>query len=155
MGTTTHTAGVACRPEIARLIRAAKAAGSPDIYAGKRRATRIAEGIQLEVTADPQNESASFSVTMHDISEGGVSFWSRCELDVGAILHVREFSSGSPPSWIPVRVKHRTMGIRGCLVGTAFEVNSMSTAASAPPQARRGPAAPPQMLPPGWRGPRP
>ena len=91
---------------------------------------------------------------MRNISEGGVSFWSRHELDLGAVIYLREFSSGKSQSWIPARIKHRTMGLRGYLIGASFELNKVSGAAGAPPQHLRGPVVPPQTFPPGWRGPR-
>lgn len=143
------------RPEIVRLLRAARTHGAIDAYAGKRRATRAAEGMQLELTTNPDDPTAATAVAMHDISEGGVSFWTRQELDLRAVIYLREFSNGESRSWIPARVKHRTMGLRGYLIGASFDTNGMSGAASAPVKARRGPIAPLQMLPPGWRGPRP
>jgi hypothetical protein len=140
----------ACGPAVARLIQVAKTRGSADVYAERRRTKRVAEGIPLEVTFDPLNESASFAVTMRDISEGGVSFWSTGEMDLGVKLHVREFSPGKSPSWIPVRVKHCTMAVRGYLVGAAFEATGMAGVACAPPQISRGSAAPSQVLRSGW-----
>ncbi len=154
MSYTKQSLPIASKSEIKRLLRAAKTYGSTDNYAGKRQSTRSSDGMKLEVTTDPDNPAATWAVTMHDISEGGLSFWSRQELELGKAICLREFStSDASRSWISARVKHRTMGLRGYLIGACFEANGVSSAPS-PPQARGAPVLPPQNLPPGWRGPR-
>ncbi|MGD2109478.1 MAG: PilZ domain-containing protein [Phycisphaerae bacterium] len=142
-------------PEIARLLRAVGKGGANDIYAGKRRKPRVADRIQLEITTDLTKPALSCAVTMQDVSEGGVSFWSRRDLEPGDVAYIREFSSDNRCSWIRVRVRHRTAGLRGYLVGACFDKDETSKPGAASSTQRAGPAAPPQMLPPGWRTPRP
>ncbi len=110
------------RAEVLRLIEAAQAFGEEDHYAGKRDHPRTADGLQLEVTTNPQDRSAAWAVSMQDISDGGASFWSKQILAPRSAVYLREFNARETRPWIPARVKHSTVGIRGHLIGVAFEL---------------------------------
>lgn len=150
----SNNTAVADKGEIARLIDAARMYGVPDAYAGKRQESRVTDAMQLEVTMDPNKPSGAWPVAMNDVSDSGVSFWSRHDVSLGIAVYVREFSADNSRSWLPVRVRHRTMGIRGYLIGTSFEASTTSGSRSAAPSIPSQPAGPPQTLPPGLRGPR-
>ena len=106
-------------PQVALLERA-QAQGKPDIYRGKRDWTRYALGTRVTVTTDPTRRAASWDVNLHDISGGGVGFWSRRRLSVGAEIHVLDDADVSTPRWLPAYVTHCTIGLRGHLLGAAF-----------------------------------
>jgi hypothetical protein len=146
---------VRLKAEIAGLVAAARKHGELDTYGGKRRSVRVAKGMQLEVTLDTQNPTGGWDVNMHDVSQGGVAFWSKRDLKPYSYVFIREFSCRRERLWIPARVKHRTVGLRGFLIGVSFlvgkESGSEGKAASHPTQ---GPPGPPMVFPPGWRGPR-
>lgn len=110
------------RAEVLRLIDAAQAFGEEDHYAGKRDHPRTADGLQLEVTTNPQDRSAGWAVSMQDISDGGASFWSKQNLVPRSAVYLREFNARETRPWIPALVKHSTRGIRGHLIGVAFEL---------------------------------
>ena len=145
---------VANRAEIFRLVATARRHGDTDAYTGKRRSARVAEGMQLEVTMNPDDPSAAWAVSMHDVSKGGVAFWSKRDVQPYTCIYVREFSSGSNRLWLPARVRHRTVGIRGYLIGAAFGLASPSDGKDGPTSYSPPSVVPPPMLPPGWRGPR-
>jgi hypothetical protein len=149
----SNNTALADKGEIARLIDVARMCGVPDAYAGKRQESRVTDAMQLEVTTDPNKPSDAWPVSMNDISDSGVSFWSRHDVPLGTVVYVREFAPDNSRLWLPVRVRHRTMGIRGYLIGACFEVSTTS-GRSAAPSVPSQPAGPPQTLPPGLRGPR-
>ena len=119
--------------EIERLLRAAGECGEIDAYTGKRDVVRVAEGLQLEVTTDRQDVSAAWAVTMHNVSGGGIAFWSRRDIAERTAIYVREFSPDTPHSWIPALVKHSTRGIRGHLIGASFDKTNGSISTPTPP----------------------
>jgi len=108
--------------EIGRLIEAVRSGGDADAYAGKRHATRFAEGIVLELTTDPARPDRTQTVYMHNMSEGGFAFWSRHRIEMRTSIHVRELAEqpGARP-WLPAQVTHCTVGIRGFLIGARFD----------------------------------
>lgn len=119
---TRQRPSTAFRHEIARLISIAQG-GEADYYAGKRGTKRVAEGLQLEMTAsDPSAGGPCSAVSMHNISEGGFAFWSRRKLEKRTSLFVREFSKDNSRPWLPAHVTHCTVGIRGFLIGAAFDL---------------------------------
>ncbi|MHC4092338.1 MAG: hypothetical protein ACYSVY_19050 [Planctomycetota bacterium] len=77
MTAQTDNPEVSNATEIVRLIEAADAFGEPDNYTGKREAKRYHDGMPLEVSTNPMRPSEAWSVSMHNVSEGGLSFWSK------------------------------------------------------------------------------
>lgn len=120
MTSPTDSQHVTCEG-VQGLLEAAEAFGEPDGYAGRRNTPRMADGLQLEVTADSKSPTETWAVSMKDVSETGISFWSRRSVARRALLFLRQFDSSRPGPWLPVRVKHVTVGIRGNLVGAEFE----------------------------------
>jgi hypothetical protein len=111
------------RPEVELLLRSAKSTGEGDTYPGKRGATRISEGLQLEVTKDPSKSKGTFASTLHNVSESGCAFWFRQKLDRRTKMYLREFSPDNSLPWIDSFVTHCTQGIRGFLVGVSFRAD--------------------------------
>lgn len=109
-----------CRTEIARLVAAANEGGESDSYGGKRQSTRVSEPLQLEMTSDPTKLHGGWPVSMHNISEGGFALWSKRKLEQKTVVYVREFMEDNSAPWLPARVTHCTVGIRGFLIGAAF-----------------------------------
>lgn len=107
--------------ELARLLGTARERGKPDAYIGRRCWKRYSLGMSLEVTTAPDTPGASRIVRMHNISGGGVGFWSDQELAKGARIYVREHNESRPGVWLPGRVSYRALGINGYLVGMMFE----------------------------------
>lgn len=83
--------------------------------------------MQLDVTTDAADDSCAWPVTMHDISDRGFAFWSKRRLRNGACIFVREFSADNSSPWLPARVTHCTVGIRGYLIGAEFSVAAVSS----------------------------
>lgn len=109
---------------VQNILEAAEAFGDADGYIGRRNTPRLAEGLQLEVTTDSQSPTETWAVSMHNVSETGISFWSRRNIEQRDLLFVRQFDSSTPGPWLPVRVKHVTVGIRGNLIGSEFEFST-------------------------------
>jgi hypothetical protein len=96
--------------------------GEVDAYHGKRCfRRRLAEGMSFEASTDPGQSSATWVVHMHNVSETGLSFWSRKAVATRHALHVRELREEGPGEWLPTWVHHCTFGIRGFLIGASFE----------------------------------
>lgn len=111
--------------EIQRLVEDAKEGGEADHYTGKRQTMRFNAGMMLEATLDPKLPAGSrWPLTMHNVSEGGFGFWSKRKLEIGDMLYVRAFTPDESGRWLAARVTHCTVGIRGFLVGVAFEPNA-------------------------------
>jgi hypothetical protein len=106
--------------EISRLVSFASTEGVGDIYAGKRRWPRYSTGMQFEVAFDTSNPSDVFPVTMHNVSDTGLAFWSKTEVEPGADVYLREFTNDEDPTWVGAQVTHCTPGIRGYLIGAKF-----------------------------------
>lgn len=107
--------------EINRLVVTAGEDGAPDEYAGKRDSTRFAVGMRLDVSTDPDVPSCTWPAIMHNISEGGFAFWSKRQLRQDGSVYVREFSADNSAPWLPACVTHCTVGIKGYLIGAAFD----------------------------------
>ena len=107
--------------EIKRLVTEACEQGKPDRYGGKRRWMRFTAGMRLEITSNPADPSASSPVVMQNVSEGGVSLWSKRECRPHSTIYIREYSGDEDREWLPAQVRHCTFGIRGYLVGAEFD----------------------------------
>ena len=112
---------IASVDQVARWVESARQQGEADGYGGKRHSRRFTKGIRLEVTLDPARPSASWGVYMQNVSDGGFAFWSKKEVRVHTTLFVREYTDDNSQGWLRARVTHCTVGIRGCLIGAAFE----------------------------------
>ncbi len=108
--------------EITRLVSVARTDGQPEKRTDGRSAPRFAVGMRLDVTTDPDVEQCAWPATMHNISDSGFAFWSRRQLRNGGEIWVREFSGDNSSPWLPAHVTHCTVGIKGYLVGAAFDV---------------------------------
>ncbi|UCG16121.1 MAG: response regulator [Phycisphaerales bacterium] len=108
------------RDEISRLVAAAREHGEADSYEGRRRWVRYAIGMKLEVTREPDKPWASWSVVAHNISGGGIGFWSKHKLAVGSGLSLRKWTEDKSAMWLPAHVTHCAAGIHGYLIGAAF-----------------------------------
>lgn len=109
------------KAEVARLLSIAAYQGEADTYSGKRGATRVAEGLLLEVRIGPRHTDDTWDVRMHDISDSGLSFWSKQNLHLDQSIFVREFSPDHPCLWLEATVKHRTKSLTGHLIGAHFD----------------------------------
>lgn len=107
--------------EHGRLVDAASRDGAADDYGGKRLDTRFAAGMLLDLSTDPEDPSASWSGQMHNISDGGISFWSKRQLACRSNVYIREFAHEGSNTWFLTRVAHCTFGIRGYLIGARFD----------------------------------
>jgi signal transduction histidine kinase/CheY-like chemotaxis protein len=107
---------------IRRLIRRGWEEGRCDIFLAKRRWFRYKLGLRLDVTTNPDDPDASWACIMHNVSGGGVGFWSRRELTSDSVVFIREYSADNRGEWIQVRVSHCTVGIQGYLIGASFEL---------------------------------
>lgn len=123
MPTQLHDIPLSVKRDIARLLRVAGECGQADNYAGKRQSPRTANALRLEITTDVADPSASYSVMLHNMSLSGLAFWSRQRFTLGSRISVREYSKQERP-WIRARIRHCTIGIRGYLIGAAFDVET-------------------------------
>ncbi|MCH8220486.1 MAG: PilZ domain-containing protein [Proteobacteria bacterium] len=95
--------------------------GEPDTYAGKRAWTRYRLGMRVEATTDPTRSSASWHVNIHDVSGGGIAFWSKEKRPIASAVWVRDYIEKDRRKWLKGRVAHCTVGLRGHLIGLALD----------------------------------
>lgn len=106
--------------EIDHMIELAAMFGDIDTYAGKRNHARIRDTLQLEMTENPSDPVSPQVVRMHNISEKGFAFWTKCRMGRGLKIYIREFCGEKKRAWVPAVVSHTTAGLRGYLVGASF-----------------------------------
>lgn len=110
------------KPEqIKRFVDNARRHGQPDVACGKRRRLRVSSDMRVEVTADPDSPSKVTAAAMHNVSQRGLAFWSRQRFAIRTPVFIREFRSDGAGEWLPLRVRHCTVGLRGFLIGAEFE----------------------------------
>jgi len=113
--------------EIRRLIDSAGADVECSADSGRRNRARFRAGMQLDVTTNADDDTRTWPVTMHDISDRGFAFWSKRLLRKDTCIFVREFSADNSSPWLAARVTHCTVGIRGYLIGAEFNVTAVSS----------------------------
>jgi hypothetical protein len=106
---------------VRRLVKVASRGGPVNDYTGKRAATRFGSDIWLEATTDPADATATWPAELHNISESGFSFWSKRRLGYGSSVFIREFSADRAHAWLPGKVMHCTIVLRGFLVGCRID----------------------------------
>ena len=116
-----------------RLLERALEIGEPDSYAGKRAWTRYRLGMRVEATTDPTRPSASWHVSIHDVSGGGIAFWSKEKRPIASAVWVRDYIEKDRPKWLKGRVAHCTVGLRGHLIGVAFDEKTSPDSHEPPP----------------------
>lgn len=102
------------------LLIKARAEGLRDVFAGKRAWPRYNLGMRLDVTTDPTRPSAKWTVSLHNISGGGLGFWSKQAVSLGTFIHILDCNEDGSAAWLPARITHCTVGMRGYLLGAAF-----------------------------------
>jgi signal transduction histidine kinase/DNA-binding response OmpR family regulator len=107
--------------ELARLLAVARRSGEADVFCGKRRWARYSIGMRLEVRPADAPESERWAVVAHNISGGGIGFWSQQDIQPGTALAVREWTPDARGPWLTARVRHASLGISGYLIGAAFD----------------------------------
>ena len=103
------------------LLEQAVEIGEPDTYAGKRAWTRYRLGMRVEATTDPTRPSASWHVNIHNVSGGGIAFWSTAHLPNALAVWIRDCVENEKPRWLKGRVAHCTVGLRGHLIGVELD----------------------------------
>jgi signal transduction histidine kinase/DNA-binding response OmpR family regulator len=117
--------------EIARLVEAGAREGERDVFHGKRRWVRYHVGTRIEVACDGGGYARLSRAVMHNVSGGGLGFWTREPFAAGTPLRIREIAYEGENPWLPITVTHCTLGIRGYLIGAEF---AQPIAESAPPE---------------------
>jgi len=111
------------KEEIGRLVSEAMDAGYPVTQNRGRRAARFSVGMLLDATTNPSLQTGLWMVTMHNVSESGIAFWSKKPVGVRSDIWVRESTEEDSAPWISAYVTHCTNGLTGPLVGARFTVN--------------------------------
>ncbi len=109
--------------EIGRFMKAAAKRGESDLYNNRRGATRFHRSWPLFVTRLGGSENEDISVTLDNISSGGLAFHCDEPFGVGALIGVKLFWSDPHSLWIPAQVRHQQITQQGFLVGASFEVH--------------------------------
>jgi hypothetical protein len=107
---------------VSRFLSRVCVGADPDSYSGKRDATRYTEGAPMEVMLNPKRPSRISNVYMHNASEGGCAFWFKKKIESRSTVYIRACAEEGVDPWVKAHCTHCTVGIRGYLVGVAFEV---------------------------------
>ncbi|NOX59193.1 MAG: response regulator, partial [Planctomycetes bacterium] len=84
----------------------------------RRKKSRFAMGMRVELATDPDNGSESIPALLHDVSGGGVGVWCRRQFSQGTALSI---SDGGDSNWISGTVRHSSAGTDGYLIGIEFD----------------------------------
>ncbi len=124
--------------------------GVPEAHGTNRHSSRFNVGMQLDVAKDSADRHTVSAATMHEVTEDGLTFWSRADISPGDILFIREFDASARGGWIRGRVRDLTRGLQGILVAVELDREQNDEAKSAvEPAPRFDPApAPPPAIPP-------
>ena len=108
--------------EIERFVNSTALRGKSDLYTNRRAAMRYHRSVPMLVARldGSPAQRQDYSVTMSDVSSGGIGFFCDTGFPVGSILGVRLFKSESGPVRVPVVVCHNLVSSRGVLVGARF-----------------------------------
>lgn len=106
---------------IQNLLDKGRTNGREDPYGGKRRWRRYRLGTPLEVSFDPQVCGGSWRVITHNVSGGGLGFWSSHAFTRGERIFVREYMENGSAVWLTGQVSYSVLGLNGYLTGVAFE----------------------------------
>jgi hypothetical protein len=105
--------------EVRRLLGQLSNVGRPDKYAGKRKKSRLKGALWMDLRTDLDSPDGT-QVTTHDISPGGIGFWVRKKVEIGAIMYLRDCTDSLPRPWLKVRITHCINGLKGYLIGGEF-----------------------------------
>jgi len=107
--------------ELTGLISKALRRGKPDVFQGRRRWVRYYLGMRIELAAADPERDETWTGVMHNISGGGIGFWSKRPMPARTRFRFRDLSEGESAVWIAAHVTHCTLGIGGYLIGARFE----------------------------------
>lgn len=107
--------------EISRLLDEARPGGEGDASLGKRSWSRHTLDREIEVSLDLNPPFQPWSANLYNISGGGIAFWSKKNIEPDTAIVFRVARESRDEGWISGVVKHCTMGVRGYLVGLAFD----------------------------------
>lgn len=107
------------------LVLRARSNGQADPYLGKRHVPRFRTDERVDVTSDVTDPRQTIPALTHNISDNGCAFWTQQEMPRGSEVFVRPFMPSGCGPWMSARVCHCTRGIRGYLVGVAFDGRSV------------------------------
>lgn len=105
----------------ARILDEARRKGTAELSPQPRRWPRYCLGKTLEVCTDTARPQDSWRVTMHNISAGGLGFWSDRPIPNETTVYVRDPHVADASGWAPTKVARCSAGIGGFLVGTSFQ----------------------------------
>lgn len=107
---------------VSELLANARRFGQRDVFNGKRRWSRFQVGMRLEAQLinSGADQAEIWPVTSHNISGGGLGFWSHRQLPDHTRLRLREWT-GADGAWISATVVHSSLSIGGYLVGVRFD----------------------------------
>jgi hypothetical protein len=137
--------------EIERLVGCASTSGRPDRYTGKRKWPRFLAEIPFEATLNPSKQDETWTVSLHNISLGGVALWSKRRLDLHERFFVRQCPIDTDTEWLPATVCHCTAGIRGFLLGATFADGAKLRELTMAPEALMAASRPTASIPSGSR----
>jgi len=107
--------------ELTCLISKAMRRGKPDVFPGRRRWVRYYVGMRIELAPADPDRGETWTGVMHNISGGGIGFWSKRPMPARTRFRFRDLSEGESAVWIAAHVTHCTVGIGGYLIGARFE----------------------------------
>jgi len=102
-----------------QLLQRAKREGKKDVYSGNRIWTRYSISTLVRVCTDPAHSSDAWHVSLHNISGGGIGYWSTQEASVGSTIYICD-TDDHTPIWLAAEVVHCSVGMRGHLIGAVF-----------------------------------
>ncbi|MFQ5430544.1 MAG: PilZ domain-containing protein [Phycisphaerae bacterium] len=111
--------------EISRFLSHTSENPTARLYRNRRAAVRHHKAVPLFVARFDQALPIDIGVRLHDISTGGLGFYSRWSFPVGTLLGVKLFWADQSAPRIPAVVRHYQIKTEGVLVGAAFVLDDL------------------------------
>ncbi|NOX57769.1 MAG: PilZ domain-containing protein, partial [Planctomycetes bacterium] len=101
-----------------KLLSMAQEQGNTIDLSCRRKKSRFAMGMRVELSTDPDDGSESIPALLHDVSGGGVGVWCRRQFAQGTALSILDDGDSN---WISGTVRHTSAGTDGYLIGVEFD----------------------------------
>jgi hypothetical protein len=109
--------------EISRFLNAASKHGNSDLYHNRRTAVRYHRAWPMFAARLDAPTIRDQSVTLHNISAGGIGFFCDEGFPVGSVIGIKLFWSDPCSPRVPAIVKHVQITPEGTLIGAEFAIS--------------------------------
>ncbi len=120
---------IALQREISRFLQVAAKPGQSDLYHNRRSTVRYHRACPLFVARLDNHNTEDLSVTLRDISNEGVGFYSDQPFPKGCIIGIKLFWAEPNAPRVPAIVRHQELTQQGFFIGAEFAASDAEACA--------------------------